>query len=114
MIQVTINDIHWLESVKTYLRSITEALVSVDDKRFLVLFFLSLQFLLTCCVNFRVTSNAVTINEKTFGTLRLILYFQLKNSVKASPLQKPNQASIALRCLLFFMIPILNFKLFET
>ena len=78
MIQVTVYAIHRLESIKRCYRSITWALVSVDDKRFHVLLFLSLQFLLTCCVNFRVTSNAVAINEKTFGTLRFVLYFQFE------------------------------------
>ena len=71
------------------------------NERIFLQYSVSLQFLLTCCVNFRVTSNAVTINEKTFALFVLILYFQFENSVKASPSQKPNQASKALRCLLF-------------
>ena len=77
MMQVTIYSIYWPESIKTYLRSIKWVLTPVDNKRFSSLFRVRkakppvcLQFLLACCVNFRVIWNNVTINEKPFGTFR--------------------------------------------
>ena len=52
---------------------------------------------------------------KTFWhSLSWSFIFNLKTRLMLSPPQKPNQAIIALRCLLSFIIPILNFKLFET
>ena len=90
------------------------------NKRFSAIFFVQktfefgLQFLPACCVNFRVISNNVTINEKPCGTLEkvLVLYFAFENRITASPPQKAKLTSVAFICLLFFMIPVLNFMLF--